>query len=51
MSTVSTMTAIPSLADRPNAAQMSTTPNPPHSRENQWVDTPFIGNVSPPEGP
>ena len=30
---------------------MSTTPSPSHSRENQCVDTPFIGNVRPPAGP
>ena len=30
---------------------MSTTPRPPQSRENQWVETPCMGKVSPPDGP
>ena len=45
------MTARPSRSERPKAAQMSTTPRPPHRLTNQWVDTPCMGNVSPPVGP
>jgi hypothetical protein len=45
------ITSTPSRRERPNAAQMSTTPRPSQRLPNQWVDTPRMGNVSPPVGP
>ena len=48
---MSTVTASPSLSERPSAAQMSTTPTPSHSLANQCVETPFSGKVRPPLGP
>ena len=51
ITTVRIIAARPSRSERANAPQMSTTPTPAQRRENQCVDIPFIGKVSPPCGP
>ncbi len=45
--TVSPITTRPSRRERHRAPQMSTMPTPAQSFPNQWVETPFIGKVTP----